>query len=384
VEKFLQTLMDATAVGSLYALIALGYTMVYGILKFINFAHSDVFVLGAWVSLSAAAVAGFVDQDLATAGVQAAPIAAWVVWGLVALTGAALARGWYDAARMGGPWGDRWRVLLDSPLMIAAVWGWGIVALVMLAGVLRSGPLSAVSGGVILIAAMLACGLVGFTLERLAYKPLRSAPRLNVLITAIGVSLLLQNLGQLNWMFGTRPERMPTLMPNTDPLATLGGVKIWPVDLVAGGTAVLLMLGLDRLVFKTKFGRAMRAVSFSERNAALMGIPVDRVISITFVIGAMLAAAAGFLYAQKYPGLNQTAHPVWVLLGLKAFVAAVVGGIGNIRGAMLGGLLIGLLEFFGAAYLSTELRDVYVFGALIIVLLVRPSGILGRVVAEKV
>ena len=294
-EKFLQTLMDATAVGSLYALIALGYTMVYGILKFINFAHSDVFVLGAWVSLSAAAVAGFVDQDLATAGVQAAPIAAWVVWGLVALTGAALARAGYDAARMGGPWGDRWRVLLDSPLMIAAVWGWGIVALVMLAG-----------------------------------------------------------------------------------------VKIWPVDLVAGGTAVLLMLGLDRLVFKTKFGRAMRAVSFSERNAALMGIPVDRVISITFVIGAMLAAAAGFLYAQKYPGLNQTAHPVWVLLGLKAFVAAVVGGIGNIRGAMLGGLLIGLLEFFGAAYLSTELRDVYVFGALIIVLLVRPSGILGRVVAEKV
>jgi len=268
--------------------------------------------------------------------------------------------------------------------MIAAVWGWGIVALVMLAGVLRSGPLSAVSGGVILIAAMLACGLVGFTLERLAYKPLRSAPRLNVLITAIGVSLLLQNLGQLNWMFGTRPERMPTLMPNTEPLATLAGVKIWPVDLVAGGTAVLLMLGLDRLVFKTKFGRAMRAVSFSERNAALMGIPVDRVISITFVIGAMLAAAAGFLYAQKYPGLNQTAHPVWVLLGLKAFVAAVVGGIGNIRGAMLGGLLIGLLEFFGAAYLSTELRDVYVFGALIIVLLVRPSGILGRVTAEKV
>ncbi len=376
--------MDATAVGSLYALIALGYTMVYGILKFINFAHSDVFVLGAWVSLSAAAVAGFVDQDLATAGVQAAPIAAWVVWGLVALTGAALARAGYDAARMGGPLADRWRVLLDSPLMIAAVWGWGIVALVMMAGVLRGGPLSAVSGGVILIAAMLACGLVGFTLERLAYKPLRSAPRLNVLITAIGVSLLLQNLGQLNWMFGTRPERMPTLMPNTEPLATLAGVKIWPVDLVAGGTAVLLMLGLDRLVFKTKFGRAMRAVSFSERNAALMGIPVDRVISITFVIGAMLAAAAGFLYAQKYPGLNQTAHPVWVLLGLKAFVAAVVGGIGNIRGAMLGGLLIGLLEFFGAAYLSTELRDVYVFGALIIVLLVRPSGILGRVVAEKV
>jgi len=384
VEKFLQTLMDATAVGSLYALIALGYTMVYGILKFINFAHSDVFVLGAWVSLSAAAVAGFVDQDVSAAGVQAAPLARWVIWGLVTLTGVAAARAGYDIALVGGPWRGRWRVAIDSPLVIAAVWGWGIVVLVLLAGVLRGGALGALSGGVILIAAMLTCGLVGFALERLAYKPLRSAPRLNVLITAIGFSLLLQNLGQLNWMFGTRPERMPTLMPNTVPLATVAGVKVWPVDLVAGATAVLLMLGLDRLVFKTKFGRAMRAVSFSERNAALMGIPVDRVISITFVIGAMLAAAAGFLYAQKYPGLNQTAHPVWVLLGLKAFVAAVVGGIGNIRGAMLGGLLIGLLEFFGAAYLSTELRDVYVFGALIIVLLVRPSGILGRATAEKV
>ena len=245
--------------------------------------------------------------------------------------------------------------------------------------------------------AMATCGWVGFTLERLAYKPLRKAPRLNVLITAIGVSLLLQNAGQLPWMFGTRPVGMPALMPTSKPLFEVGGAKIWLVDVVAGGTAVLLMVLLDRLVFATKLGRAMRAVSYSGPNAALMGIPVDRIISFTFVLGASLAAAAGFLYVQKYPGVQQTAAPVWVLLGLKAFVAAVVGGIGNVRGAMLGGILIGLLEFFGVAYAhdlaalagiqnfpGEQLRDVYVFAALIIVLLVRPGGILGSATVEKV
>jgi branched-chain amino acid transport system permease protein len=156
------------------------------------------------------------------------------------------------------------------------------------------------------------------------------------------------------------------------------------LDCIAAATALVLMLGLDRLVFHTKVGRAMRAVSTSERNAALMGIPVDRIISFTFVLGSMLAAAAGFLYGQKYAKLGQTADTVWVLLGLKAFVAAVVGGIGNIRGAMLGGILIGLIEFFGVAYLVPQLRDVYVFGVLIIVLLVRPGGILGSTAIEKV
>jgi branched-chain amino acid transport system permease protein len=224
-----------------------------------------------------------------------------------------------------------------------------------------------------------------------------------VLITAIGVSLFLQNIGQLDWMFGTRPQGMPALVPDrvlwelggraaqTGPDGTVTKWELPPtpvrlLDVVCGGTAVGLMLLLDRLVYATKLGRAMRAVSFSERNAALMGIPVDKVISFTFVLGAMLAAAAGFLYTQKYPGINQTAAPVWVLLGLKAFVAAVVGGIGNIRGAMLGGLLIGLAEFFTKAYMpqGTQLADVVVFGTLIVVLLVRPVGILGTVVAEKV
>ena len=306
--KFLQTLMDGVAVGSLYALIALGYTMVYGILTFINFAHSDVFVLGAWISYTLAVALGY-----AMAGTH-------------------------------------------PPLL---------------------------GGLLILVAAMAACGAVGFTIERLAYRPLRHAPRLNVLITAIGVSLLLQNVGQLPWFFGTQPQRMPSLIDDRV-LATVAGVQLHVVDVLGAGTAIALMLILEWLIFRTRLGRAMRAVSHDTAVASLMGINVDAVISFTFVLGSSLAAAAGFLYAMKYPGLNQPAHATWVLLGLKAFVAAVIGGIGNVRGAMLGGFLIALIELFGAAYLSPHLRDIYVFSILIVVLLVRPSGILGTTVAEKV
>jgi branched-chain amino acid transport system permease protein len=382
-DRLLPTLLDALAIGSLYALIALGYTMVYGILKFINFAHSDVFVLGAWVSFSAAAVAGFADPQRA--------VAPWVFVVLGAVSVGAV---------LSGVWAGAVRKALDErtrALIMLSIWGWVLVGLVYGAGLLKRGGMDLLAGGVILIVAMGTCGWVGFSIERLAYKPLRKAPRLNVLITAIGVSLLLQNTGQLDWMFGTRPVGMPALMPTSKPLFEIGNAKVWLVDVVAGGTAVVLMVLLDRLVFATKLGRAMRAVSYSGPNAALMGIPVDRIISFTFVLGASLAAAAGFLYVQKYSGVNQTAAPVWVLLGLKAFVAAVVGGIGNVRGAMLGGILIGLLEFFGVAYAhdlaakigidnfpGEQLRDVYVFAALIIVLLVRPGGILGSATVEKV
>ena len=306
--KFFQTLMDGVAVGSLYALIALGYTMVYGILQFINFAHSDVFVLGAWISYTLAVAFGY------------------------AIAGS------------------------HPPL-------W--------------------AGLLILLGAMAFCGVTGFTIERLAYRPLRKAPRLNVLITAIGVSLLLQNVGQLKWFFGTQPQRMPNLIEDKI-LAVVAGVQVHLVDVAGAGLALGLMLVLDWLIFRTRMGRAMRAVSHDTNVAALMGINVDAVVSFTFVLGSSLAAAAGFLYAMKYPGLNQPAHATWVLLGLKAFVAAVIGGIGNIRGAMLGGVLIGFIELFGAAYLSPHLRDIYVFSILIVVLLVRPSGILGKAVAEKV
>lgn len=304
--KLLQTLMDGVAVGSLYALIALGYTMVYGILRFINFAHGDVFMLGAWISYALAVALGF--------GTEAAPL-----W----------------------------------------------------------------AAPVVLIGCMAICGTLGFTIERLAYRPLRDAPRINVLITAIGVSLFLENAGQLEKVFGTRPQRMPSLLPDIT-LFTVVDVHVHLVDALVIGLSLLLMGGLQYLIYGTKFGRAMRAVSFDTRTAALMGIPVDRVISVTFVVGSALAAAAGFLSAAKYPSLNQPAHTTWILLGLKAFVAAVVGGIGNVRGAMAGGVLIGLVEMFGAAYLTPDLRDVYVFSLLILVLLFMPEGLLGKATVEKV
>ena len=306
--KLLQTLVDGIAVGSLYGLIALGYTMVYGILQFINFAHSDVFMVGAWLSF------------------------------LVAV-------------RIGG------QTATVEPSVAKAL--------------------------LVLLTAMVCCGALGFTIERLAYRPLRQAPRLNVLITAIGVSLFIENLGQLKWLFGAMPQPMPRLLPDR-PLFALAGVNVNLLDVIVVGTAAVLMLLLNWIVFGTKLGRGMRAVSYSPPTAALMGVPVSRIISFTFVIGSCAAAAAGFLYATKYITLQQPAHETWIRLGLTAFVAAVVGGIGNIRGAMLGGLLIGLIEFFGAAYLSPNLRDVYVFAVLILVLLFRPAGILGRATVEKV
>jgi branched-chain amino acid transport system permease protein len=321
VTQFLQTLLDGLTVGSLYALIALGYTMVYGILKFINFAHSDVFALGVHLPIWIAALFGI-------QGAAAGTVPPWYL------------------------------------------------------------------GPIVLVLAMLSSGAVGFTIERLAYKPLRGAPRLNVLITAIGVSLLLQNLGQLPvqklgnvplpLMFGPYPRATPELLPPTVLFSFLG-VRVRLVEVAVVGTALLLMVGLQYLIYNTKLGMAMRAVSFNTRTASLMGINVNAVISFTFVIGSMLAAAAGFLYALYYGGqAKQTADSMWVMLGLKAFVAAVVGGIGNVRGAVLGGLLIGLIEFFGVAYVSSNYRDAYVFIILILVLLLRPEGVLGKATVEKV
>lgn len=324
----LQTIETSLAVGALYALIALGYTMVYGILQFINFAHSDIVVLGAWSSYRMS------QQLLPRLGVD--------------------------------PHSPPW---------------W--------------------AGGVVLVLAMGLCALVGFCIERICYKPLRHSPRLNVLITAIGVSLLLQNVGQLPVVFGTQPARMPSLLPDRElfsvtwesppaagaeagAAAETRRVVIRLVDAVIFVTAGVLMVLLELLVYHTRLGTAMRAVSFRTEIAALMGINVDRIISLTFLIGAALAAAAGFLFAMKYPGLNQPAHTTWVLLGLKAFVAAVIGGIGNVRGAVLGGFVIAFVEQFGAFYVSSNYRDLYVFALLILMLLVRPTGLLGSTVQQKV
>jgi branched-chain amino acid transport system permease protein len=236
---------------------------------------------------------------------------------------------------------------------------------------------------IILILAMVTCAVLGVTIERLAYRPLRKAPRLNVLITAIGVSLLLQNTGTLPWAFGPNPQHMAPLVHDSS-LATIAGVHFRVVDVTVFVLAVVLVGLLQFLVFKTKLGRAMRAVSFDERVASLMGINVDRVVTITFAVGSALAAAGGLLFALKYEALQITAGSQWVLLGLTAFVAAVVGGIGDVRGAAVGALLIAAVQEFGAAYLSTQLRDVYVFTLLIIVLLVKPSGLFGSTAVEKV
>ena len=305
-HTLLQTFTDAIAVGSLYALIALGYTLVFGILKFINFAHGDVFALGAWMT-----------WKLATLAAPYRPF--------------------------------------NNPIVLAICVPIGVIV---------------------------CCAVVGWSIEFFAYKPLRNAPRLNVLITAIGVSLLLENAGQI-YFFGAQPQLVPPLLPDRV-LAIVQGVRIHLVDVTVVATALLLMIAMDWLVYRTRLGTAMRAVSFNINIAALMGIAVGRIISITFIVGSALAGAAGFLYAMKYPQLQQTSASVWLLLGMKAFIAAVVGGIGNVRGAVLGGLLIGIIEFFGVQYLSSEYRDVYVFLVLILVLLVRPTGLLGSSMAEKV
>jgi branched-chain amino acid transport system permease protein len=297
---FLQFLFKGISVGSLYALIALGYTMVYGILQFINFAHSDVFMLGAFFS---------------------------------------------------------WRFAQAFQIT-------------------KPGPLEA-SG--LLLLAMAACALTGFLIERLAYRPLRHAPRINVLITAIGVSLLIENAGQL--IFGKNVVQFPQLTEHTFYVA---GVAVRTIEVIAVVAALALMVGLQTLVYGTRVGKGMRAVAVDHNVAGLMGIPVDRIISLTFVIGSALAGAAGLLVAITYGQIKQPADASWILYGLKAFVAAVIGGIGNLPGAMLGGLLLGLSEQFVAGYVSTTFRDAIAFALLIVILLVRPSGLLGKRVVEKV
>ena len=297
----LQQVVNGISLGSIYALIALGYTMVYGVLRFINFAHGDVFMVGAYV------------------GFYVAP---------------------YIIPLFGGP--------------------------------------SFGAGLAILLLAMAVCAVLGATIEKLAYRPLRARPRLTVLITAIGVSLFLEYGGQL--VFGPDPKSFPQLFPSGNVVST-ANLVIGTNALVVIVTAVVLMLALRFVVYHTKLGTAMRAVSHSHRTASLMGVNIDTVITFTFVIGSALAAAAAILYASVYPSLN----PLMGLFpGLKAFVSAVLGGIGNLLGAALGGLVLGLTETFVAGYISSTFRDALAFGILILILLFRPSGLLGRQESEKV
>jgi len=302
-DWFFQQLINGLALGSIYALIALGYTMVYGILRFINFAHSDVLMLGAFAAYFLAPV----------------------------------------AAR-----------LCSLPSYSGA-----LLVTVLAAGI---------------------CAVVGILIERLAYRPLRDRPKLTVLITAIGVSLFIEFTCQHKSVFGASTKPFPNLLPQHD--FRLAGLAVNSNDLVVPLVTVVLLAALWFIVQKTKIGTAMRAVSFNHQAAALMGVSINRVISFTFGLGSALAAIAGVLYAMKAPGIEPL---MGVQPGLRAFIAAVLGGIGNLPGAALGGLVLGLLETFaGGMPAISNYRDGIAFAILILILLFRPAGLLGKAQIEKV
>lgn len=295
-----QLVWNGLFVGSFYALVALGYSMVYGIIRLLNFAHGDLYMVGAFIGFGLLTMAG----SLATSA--------------------------------------------------------GFVSLL-----------------VVLLIAMLATGTAGLVLERVAYRPLRGAPRLSVLITAVGASFALEYGMRL--IAGPNPEVYPVrLSGNT---LQVFGARITLEQIVLVGIAVLLMAGLQWLVMGTGTGRAMRAISQDPKASLYMGINVNAVIARTFFIGSALAGAAGVMAGAYYGKID---FLMGFIIGLKAFTAAVIGGIGNIRGAMLGGLVLGLLESFGTAWLGGEWRDVFAFGFLILFLTVRPTGILGERVTERV
>jgi branched-chain amino acid transport system permease protein len=300
-QEFLQQMVNGIGWGSIYSLIALGYTMVYGILRFINFAHGDVYMVGAYLAFYAV---GMLSLGTGPAG-----------------PGAAL-----------------------------------LVILIAMAG----------------------AAILGIAIERLAYKPVRRQPRLTALITAIGVSLFLENAGIL--VFGADPKFFPQIIVGRS-VRLPGGALVTTHQLLVLGGALVLMVGLNLIVYRTRIGMAMRALSFNRDVASLMGIPTDRIITFTFALGSALAAAAGVLVALSTPKID----PLMGLLpGLKAFVAAVLGGIGSIPGAMIGGLVMGVAETLVSGYISSTYRDAIAFAVLIIILLVRPAGLMGRAVAEKV
>jgi branched-chain amino acid transport system permease protein len=300
-QLFLQQLLNGLTIGMVYALIALGYTMVYGVLQLINFAHGEVFMVGGYLALTAV--------------------------GLIASMGLAL------------------------PV-------WASIVFVFLF-------------------AMLGSSLLGGAIEKLAYRPLRGSPRLTALISAIGVSFVLQNAVML--LYGSKEQVMPEVLPHKR--LEFAGVTVSLVQLVIFATSFLLMASLNAFVKKTRTGKAMRAVAENPEAASLMGVSVDRVVRSTFVLGSSLAAVGGTLFAMNYGSLNF--HDGY-LAGIKAFTAAVFGGIGSIPGAMIGGVLLGVFEGFCAGYISSEWKDVFAFGLLVVLLLFRPSGILGENVPEKV
>lgn len=293
---FVQQLINGLSLGSIYALIALGYTMVYGIVKLINFAHGDVMMVGAYA-------------------------------------------GYFVLCAMG-----------TTPLGMVCAFA----------------------------ASMVMCALLSLVIERLAYRPLRNAPRLNSLITAIAVELILQNMMRVLPFVGPDPRQFPTMATKT---FAFGIVSISNIQMIVIVFSAVLMIVLNYIVNYTKIGKAMRAVSFDLGASSLMGISVNRTIAFTFVLGSVLAGAGGVLYATAYPQIDPV---MGYIPGLKAFVAAVLGGIGSIPGAMLGGIILGIAETMTKAYLSSQYADAISYTILIIILLVKPTGILGKKTHVKV
>jgi branched-chain amino acid transport system permease protein len=299
---FFQQLINGLTLGSVYAIIALGYTMVYGILELINFAHGEIYMLGAYL-------------------------------GIILL-------GFFTAS--------------------------GLTEQSLLLSLILTSVLSA-----------LFCAMYGFTMEKVAYRPLRNAPRLSPLISAIGVSIFLQNYVMLTQ--GATDKVFPLQLGET--VITFQDVRMTVTQVSIIAVSALMMLSLRLFISRTRIGKAMRATSQDKIMAALVGIDVDTIISVTFVIGAVLAAVAGVMVAVYYGLVNYT---IGYIAGIKAFTAAVLGGIGSIRGAMLGGIVLGLMESMGAAYVSTEYKDAFAFVILIVILLIKPSGIFGTDLPDKV
>lgn len=299
-EEIIQHFINGLSIGSIYSLIALGYTMVYGILQMINFAHSEVYMMGAFFA-------------------------------------------YYSAKFLN---------LEKSPSYSTLI--------------------------IVLVITMILCSLLALTIEKFAYRPLRKQPKLNVLITAIGVSLFLQYFAQI--IFGADPKVFPNLI-NNQLLFEVGGVSINTFDVTILGVSLLSMLGLHFLVYHTKMGQGMRAVSHNPAVASILGINVNRTIALTFIAGSSLAGIGSVLVGIKY----QKIEPLMgTMIGLKAFVAAVLGGIGSIAGAVVGGLVLGISEVLVVVYGSSQYRDALAFGILIFILLFKPAGIFGKNTIEKV
>ena len=298
----LQQLVNGLTLGSVYALIALGYTMVYGIIELINFAHGEIYMLGAYM---------------------------------------------------------------------------GIVTFSLLIALHLTSPDSGVTLLLMMIVAILFCGAYGVTIELLAYRPLRTAPRLSPLISALGVSIFLQNFVMLAQ--GPRDKGFPELFIQGG--IDLPGGRISAIQLFIMATSVLMMFALHLLVRRTKIGKAMRATAQDKQMASLVGIDVNQVISVTFLIGSALAGVAGVMVGMYYGLIN---FYIGYMAGIKAFTAAVLGGIGSIPGAMIGGVLLGLIESLGAGYISSEYKDVFAFAILVLVLIFRPSGLLGEDSSKRV